>query len=256
MISAIIINLNQLNELEECLKSIRDFADEIILIDLKSNDRSIELAKKYGAKIYSHQRVEYVELVRNYSVSKASNEWVLILDPDEKLGEELKKRLKDIAGENKYQAVNIPRKNIFFDRWIKHTNWWPDKHIRFFKKNTITWEEKIHSYPKVKGKIYQLPVSENLAIIHKGYESFSEFIKRQNRYSSIDAQNRFDIGIRFSWINFVWWPMREFLVRFIKHLGFLDGLLGFYLVFLMMVYQMIVVVKMWEIEHIHKTTKL
>ena len=148
----------------------------------------------------------------------------------------------------KYQAVNIPRKNIFFGRWIKHTNWWPDYHVRFFKKGKVRWSNQIHQYPKVEGKIFNLPPFGDFAIIHNGYSSVWEFIDSQNRYSTIEAENLYQKGMRFSWANFFWKPLREFLVRFIRHLGFLDGFHGFILTFLMMIYQLQVMIKLWENE--------
>ncbi|MBI2600882.1 glycosyltransferase family 2 protein [Candidatus Daviesbacteria bacterium] len=252
MISCIIVNLNEAENLKKCLQSLGDFAKEIIVVDLGSTDNSLEVAKDHNATVINHHRVDYVELVRNFSISKAKYDWILILDPDEQIPSQLKKVLGDIIKGQEYSAANIPRKNIFLGKWIAHTNWWPDRHIRFFKKGSVKWSDKIHSYPKVEGKVFQVPEKEELAIVHLGYANFSQFIKRQNRYSSIEAENRYGKGIRTSPINFFWWPTREFLVRYIRHKGFLDGFLGFALVFLMMVYQLTVFVKIWEI----KKTKL
>ncbi len=246
MISVVSICFNEGEKLDRCLKSVSDFADEIIVLDLGSEDNSLEIAKKYKAKIYHHDFVNLVELVRNYSISKASLDWILILDPDETVSDNLKKKLKQIASEDKYTAVNIPRKNIFFDKWVAHSNWWPDRHIRFFKKGKVSWSVKIHSYPKVEGEILQLPADEDLAILHFGYDNLSQFLDRQNRYSEIEAQQRYELGKRFSWKSFFSMPTREFLVRFIKHQGFLDGSLGFSLIYFMMVYQLMVEIKLWE----------
>lgn len=249
MISTVIISYNEAEKLDSCLKRIKDFADEIILIDLSSTDETDKIAKKYKAKIFKHELVPYVELVRNYAVSKASNEWILVLDPDEIVPNSLKNYLKEIAQKDEFEAVNIPRKNIFFGKWISHSNWWPDRHIRFFKKGKINWDEQIHKYPSILGKVATPPAKEDLAIWHYGYKTIDEFIERQNRYSSITALNLHDNGIKFSWRLFFWKPTREFLVRFIKHLGFLDGFLGLILTFLMMVYQLEVMIKLWELEN-------
>ena len=91
-----------------------------------------------------------------------------------------------------------------------------------------------------------LPKDPNLAIIHSGYETLDQFIDRQNRYSEIEASQRFEQGERFSWWKFFWNPAREFLVRFIKNQGYLDGFYGFALTYQMCVYQLIVGVKLWE----------
>lgn len=248
MISAAIVTFNEDKKLEKCLASIKGFADEIIVVDLGSLDKTKEVCKSAGVRLIEHEFVSIVEPVRNFAISNTKGEWVLILDPDEQISDQLKQRLKEIISEDKFVAVNIPRKNIFFDKWIARSNWWPDRHIRFFKKGHIVWEDRIHSYPKVVGKILSLPAQENLAISHFGYDSLSQFLDRQNRYSQIDAQQRYELGDRFSWKSFFWMPTREFLVRYIKHQGFLDGYLGFCLTYFMMIYQLMIRIKLWELE--------
>lgn len=247
MISAVLVNLNEAEKLERCLTSLSGFADEIVVLDLGSSDNSKIVSKKYKAKLFFHEYVPYVEKVRNFVVSKAEGDWILVLDPDEVLSLTLGKKLKAIVSEGKYEAVNIPRKNIFFGHWIAHSNWWPDRHVRFFKRGSLIWSDKVHQYPKVTGKLLNLEAREDLAIEHFGYDSIPQFLERQNRYSTVEAENLFSSGTRFSWFNFIWMPLREFLVRFIRHSGFLDGFYGFALVILMMIYNLEVLVKLWEL---------
>lgn len=248
MISTVIVTFNEEAVLKDCLESVAKESDEIIVVDLGSLDKSVEIAKSFGAKVFTHERVEYVEKVRDFAVSKADGEWVLVLDPDENMTPILWEKLKEIAKKDEFSAVNIPRKNIFFGRWISHTNWWPDKHVRFFRKGKVSWKDKIHLYPKVEGRILELPERKDLAILHYGYKAVKDFIDRQSRYSTIKAMNLYEEGIRFSRISFFWNPVREFLVRFIAHLGFLDGFYGFILAYLMMVYQLQVQINLWEME--------
>lgn len=248
MISTVIVTYNEADSLKNCLRSIVDESDEIVVVDLGSSDETLKVAASFKAKIINHKKVEYVEKVRDFAISKATGEWVLVLDPDEKLTAVLWKRLKEVVVEDKYDVVNIPRKNIFFDKWISHTNWWPDKQLRFFKKGNVSWLDKIHLYPKVEGRILELPSKKELAIEHFGYKTLNDFISRQSRYSTIESQNLYQQGERFSWKNLLWKPIREFLVRYIKHLGFLDGFYGFCLTYLMMIYQLQVMVKLWELE--------
>lgn len=248
MISTVIVTLNEESNLRKCLESIGKLSDEIIIVDLGSTDKTLVIAKEFKAKIFDHPKVDYVEKVRDFATSKANGEWVLVLDPDESIGEDLITKIKGLVEEDKYHAANIPRKNVFFGKWIRHTNWWPDKHVRFFKKGTVSWSSKIHFYPKMEGKVFEMPAKENLAIIHDGYKTVNQFIDRQNRYSEIEALNLYEQGIRFSWYSFFWKPLREFLVRYIRHAGFLDGFYGFVLTFLMIIYQFQVMVKIWELE--------
>ena len=220
MISAVVVTLNAAKVLKNCLESVKEEAHEIVVVDLGSGDATIKIAREFNAKVIFHECVDYVEKVRNFAVSKAVGEWILVLDPDERVTPDLWEKLKEVIAKNKYMAVNIPRKNIFFGRWIAHTNWWPDRHVRFFKKGKVSWTDKIHHYPLVEGAILNLASREDLAIKHYGYSSIEEFIERQIRYSTIEARDRFELGERFSCPKYYWKPTRQYLVRFIKHLGF------------------------------------
>lgn len=248
MISVVYVCFNEGQKLEDSLNCVEGFADEIVIIDLGSSSNLIKIARRHNAKIYHHQFVPIVEQVRNFSLDKAEGDWILVLDPDEQITVALKEKLKEIMEKDQFAAINIPRKNIFFGKWISHTNWWPDRHIRFFKKGKVNWKNIIHSYPQVSGEVLNLPAEESLAILHFGYQSINEFISRQIRYSGIEAKSLYEDGVRFSWPSFFWKPTREFLVRFLRHRGFLDGFYGLALTILMMIYQMTVLVKIWGLE--------
>lgn len=249
MISLALVSFNEAEKLERCLSSVKDFADEIVVVNLGSKDDTKKVCERFGAKLFDHKHVLFVEKVRDFSISKTTNEWILVLDPDEQITDQLKIKLKEVSKLKEYTAVNIPRKNTFFGKWISHTNWWPDKHVRFFKKGSVSWSQ-IHVYPKVSGKILDLEAKEELAIIHDGYSNISEFIDRQDRYAEVESDQLYKKGARFGWINFFWWPVREFLVRYIKHQGYLDGIYGFILTFQMMVYKITVLIKLWEKENV------
>lgn len=248
MISAVIVTFNEAEKIKDCLKSIQGFCSEIVIIDLGSKDNIKIIAKEYGAKLFDHKQVSFVELVRDYAISQAVGEWILVLDPDERITDQLKLQLKQVIEDKEYVAVNIPRKNIFFGRWISHTNFWPDRQIRFFKKGSVGWPRRIHAYPVVFGKILNLPKKEELAIIHYGYDNFSSFWERQKRYAQVEAENRFKDGERVTLKDFVLLPAREFLVRFVKHKGFLDGIPGVFIVFALMYYKVVMSIKLREMQ--------
>lgn len=249
--TSIAVSRGEALKLSESLESLKGFADEIVVFNLGEDEIKLrELQTTYKFRVVSDKPTDYVETVRNKMITEASGDWILILDPDERLSEPLKRELLKVTEGQEFDAVNIPRKNIFFSRWVAHTNWWPDRLVRFFRNGKVRWESKIHSYPKVLGRTLNLPAREELAILHYGYNSVSEFIERQNRYSEVEAENRFTSGERFSWAKFLWWPTREFLARYIRHFGFLDGVLGFELSTLMVFYKFMVLVKLWEKENV------
>jgi glycosyltransferase involved in cell wall biosynthesis len=239
-ISAVLVTYNEADKAKGCLASLKGFVDEIVIIDLGSTDDIQELSRQYQARLISHKRVPYVELVRNYSISQTTGDWVLVLDPDERMTKELCDYLYKVAKGDDFDAVNVPFKNIFWGHWIAHTNFWPDKHIRFFRKGYLTWEEKIHSYPKVNGRLLEMPLDEKLAVNHLGYVSRSQFFSKQFRYAKAEAENLLSQGRGFSVIKLIWMPLREFLARYVKHQGFKDGVDGIFLVFSLMLYQVMV----------------
>jgi len=164
-ISVVINTLNEEKNLSRALTSIKNFADEIVVVDMKSDDKTQDIARKSGAKVYEHQRMGYVEPARNYAIGKASKDWILVLDADEEVPPSLEKELKKIAENADADYYRIPRKNIIFGKWVKHSRWWPDYNIRFFKKGSVSWNEIIHSVPSTTGKGLDLEPKEENALV-------------------------------------------------------------------------------------------
>lgn len=240
MLSVVVVSFNESIKLRKCLSSVKDFASEIVIYDLGSTDGVEEVVGEFNGKLISGEKVNYVEKVREKAIQGASLEWVLVLDPDEIVSGGLAKEIPNLISQVEYVGVNIPRKNIFFGSWIKHSNFWPDRHIRLFKKSQVKWPTRIHTYPKVEGDILVLDADENKSIIHYGYDSWWDFIRRQLRYAKAEAENIRESQGGFSPFRLFWLPLREFLARFIKHTGYLDGLNGVFIVGVLMLYHLLV----------------
>lgn len=245
-ISAVINTFNEEKNIAKAIESI-DWADEILVCDMNSDDRTAKIAKDMGANVIFQKRVDYVEPARNFVISKASGDWILILDADEEIPEELKKRLKEIAKKGVVASfVEIPRKNIIFDKWIKQTGWWPDYQIRFFKKGQVKWGNQIHSKPKVEGEGLILEPEEKWAIVHHNYQTVGQFIQRMNRYTEIEANQLQKSGYQFSWQDILEKPMEEFISRFFAQEGFKDGVHGLALSLLQAFSFLVLYLKLWE----------
>ena len=246
LISAVINVRNEAEALNKCLRSIKNLVDEIIIVDMQSTDGSLEIAKQAGAKVYSYRPMKFVEPARNFALSKATGKWILLLDPDEYLNKTLKKELLDVTKRSDVDYVKIPRKNIIFGRWIRHSNSWPDYLIRFFKKGAVTWKKEIHSQPVVKGNGLTLLDSEKLAIQHNNYTSVSQFITRAVRYSGIQADelNAQDYKIKTS--DFILKPTQEFNSRFFFAEGYKDGLHGLIFALLQAFAIALIYIRLWE----------
>lgn len=247
-ISAVLTVKNEEKKLADSLMSVK-WADEIIVVDDGSTDRTKEIAQKFTDKIYPHVSVGYVEPVRNFAISKATSEWVLLLDADERIPESLAVKLREITQfETNATVVSIPRRNIIFGKWIAHTGWWPDHQIRFFRKGSLVWPEQIHKQPEIKGEVLQLEAKTEYSIEHFHYETISEYLQRLNRYTDIEARDLVKSKNDFTWTDIIKKPFSEFLSRFFARSGYKDGLHGLVLAFLQAISMFIVMLKVWEIQ--------
>ena len=252
-ISAVINALNTEDSIERTLKSV-GWADEIVVVDDGSTDKTLDIlselkVKSKKLKVYHHKGVGYVEPARNFAISKASNEWILVVDTDEEISESLVQRLEEISEKMAaIEYVEIPRKNIIFGKWMKASMWWPDYNIRFFKKGQVKWSNKIHHDPEVSGQGLKLEAEEKYAIIHYHYESVSQFLERLNRYTDIQAKELMADGVKFEWRFLLNKPLGEFLGRYFANRGFEDGLHGLTLSLLQAFSFLVVYLKVWEIE--------
>jgi len=154
------------------------------------------------------------------------------LDADEEITPKLAKILKDLATGKEISFYRLPRKNIIFGKWLRHSLWWPDYNIRFFKKGNVQWSEKIHSVPLTRGTGKDLEAKEVNAIVHHHYQSISQYLERMNRYTNIQAEELSKSGYQFRWQDMVKKPMGEFLSRFFVGEAYKDGLRGLILALL------------------------
>lgn len=246
MISVVINTRNGEEDLPQAIASVKNLADEIVVVDMESTDKTVEVAKKLGAKVYSHRYMGYVEPVRNFAISKAEGEWVLVLDPDEEISPSLAKKLKGIVKKPQADYYRLPRKNIIFGKWIKHSRWWPDYNIRFFKKGYVSWSEIIHSVPVTQGKGFDLPEKEEFVILHHNYKNIDQYLERMTRYTTIQSQELMKNGYVFSWQDLITKPLNEFLSRFFAGEGFKDGVHGLSLSLLQAFSELILYLKVWQ----------
>lgn len=241
-LSVVINTKNSASTLESCLRSVRSLANEIIVMDMHSTDKTVELAKLFKAKVFTHPDVGYVEPARNAAIAKATGDWILILDADEEIPETLATHLETLLPETSADAYFVPRKNIIFGSWTKG-GWWPDYLLRLFRAGTVSWSDEIHSVPDVQGKTEYLPEDERYAIIHHNYHSIDAFIDRAQRYGEIAAEKKrltADPGDALTaWAD-------EFLRRYYAWHGKDDGRKGFMLSLLQASAEVITHAKVWE----------
>jgi (heptosyl)LPS beta-1,4-glucosyltransferase len=238
-ISVIIHTKNSAKTLRAALESV-EFADEIVVIDAESSDETVAIAKEFTDRIFTVEKADYVEPVRNFGISKASRKWLLLLDADEEIPHSLAKKLPELM-EKEADVWRLPRKNLIFGFWPKHASWWPDYVVRFFKKGQVRWRAEIHSQPKTLGKVADLEPREEWAIIHHNYTNISEYIGRLNHYTSITAQEKTRrsqpaLEAFFS----------DFFRKFFLMKSYRDGVVGLHVSILQAMYEAAVAMKLWE----------
>jgi glycosyltransferase involved in cell wall biosynthesis len=251
VISSVINTFNEEKNIRFCLECLR-WCDEIVVVDMCSQDNTVKIAQEFTDKIFRHERTLYFDTARSFAIQMAQFEWILMVDADELISSKLSKTLKNIEKENKADVVQIPRKNYIMGSWIRHTGWWPDYQERFFRKNKMRIDSRLHAYLKPTGRILKLNPTEDNAIIHLNYYDSTHFIEKLNRYTHIEAKQMYENKFVFRWGLLFKSVMKEFLIRFIKHQGYRDGFRGFALLILMIFYRMVSFIKLWEIAEYTK----
>jgi glycosyltransferase involved in cell wall biosynthesis len=251
-ISAVLNTLNEESRLPYALRSVQDWVDEIVVVDMHSDDHTREIAQSFKAQVFLHERLKYVEPARAFALSHSIGDWILILDADELVPQPLSRRLQAIAISDEADAVNIPWRNYLLGSALGHTGWGPDqdKHVRFFRRGAVEARAGIHDGLHVVpgSRVLHLPAAEENAIVHFNYLDVTQFIDKLNRYTSAEAESALAMGDRGSPARAVRRGAREFMDRYLRRGGLRDGWRGFYLSALMAMYRLVTVAKMDELH--------
>jgi glycosyltransferase involved in cell wall biosynthesis len=279
ILSVVIITHNEEANLRRTLASVQplvaDGRGEIVVVDSGSTDRTVEIAKSFGAKVFIEEWKGYAAQ-KNSAIDKVTGDWILSLDADEELGtglagevyaamrgrlgvdcleggslEVIESAMAVEEGEARGETGSpvgfwIPRKNFFLGRWIRHGGFWPDPKLRLFRRGAAQFEKRlVHEDTRlIKG------ASEKLKqpLVHHSYPTLADYIDHMNRYSSLGAEMAVAKGRRgFSPFNIVLRPLATFLYNYIFRLGFLDGREGLLLHLYHAVYVSWKYAKAWEL---------
>jgi len=282
-LSVVIITNNEEANIGRTLASVQplisDGKGEVIVVDSGSTDRTVEIAKSFGAKVFVEEWKGYAAQ-KNSAIDKATGDWILSLDADEEVSADLLQALRDaleglervsdlskqadvhpftvddatsdleyhigIKLDGEFAGLWIPRKNEFLGRWIKHGGFWPDAKLRLFRNGTGRFESRaVHEDARVTGETGRIRYG---SIFHHSYPTLSDYIDHMNRYSSLGAEMAVANGkARFSVVNIVLRPLATFIYNYIFRLGFLDGREGLLLHLYHAVYVSWKYAKAWEL---------
>jgi glycosyltransferase involved in cell wall biosynthesis len=226
-ISVTVITLNEERNIEECLRSC-SWADEIVVVvDSRSTDRTLELARQFTDKVFVEEWKGQGAL-KNVAVHKASKPWIFSIDADERVTPKLADEIRTTVLNPRHNAYALKRKNLYRGKWIKRGGWWPDKVKRLFKKDTANFNDAvIHDAIQVDGSVGELINP----LIHYPRRSAIDFAERAVRYSEATAREKFEQGQTIGWAGAIGHTVFAFIDAYIRRGGVLDGGEGFLVAF-------------------------
>lgn len=248
ILSVIIITKNAEKNIKECLDAL-SWVDEIIVVDRMSDDRTVEVCRTYpNVAVY---RVEVEGLYgpqRNYTLTKATGEWILALDADEIVTPQLAREIEEAVKDKTALGYSLSRKNMFLGQWIKSCGWWPDYNIRLFRKGVTKWPRGIHDALTIEDKSRVAYLKNPL--IHNSYSSLEQYFNKFNFYTTQLAYEEYEKGNRVSKLNFcvyfVLKPVLFFLRKYFLLKGYKAGFRGFFISFSSALVIFVTYAKLWE----------
>ena len=244
-ISIVVITKNEEANIQDCLRSIHGWADEIIVVDDQSNDRTVELARNYTNRIFK-RRMDVEGRHRNWAYAQAKNNWILSLDADERVTDELKDEITQVLSqENVFVGFTIPRRNLLGNYWLKWGGQYPAAQLKLFRKDKFRWEEvQVHPRAFLDGRCGHLKKD----LIHYSWQDFAHFFDKVNSQSTLEARKWIYTNRRMSMVHAFWRAIDRLFRKFIRKKGYKDGFYGFMAALSDSLYQILSYAKYWEMK--------
>lgn len=221
-LTVIILTYNEERHIKECIVSAK-LADEILVIDSGSKDKTVFIAKEAGARVINHPMNEGFAAQRNFALEQTTNEWVMFLDADERITPSLAEEIMAVlADPEKIVAFKIPRCNHFMGKWVKNCGWYPDYSFRLMQKGKVSYIGLVHEHLQVDGATGEL----KQPFIHFTYNSIEQYLEKLNKYTSLAALDMKNRGKKVNLIDIALRPPLTFFKMFLLRKGVLDGITG------------------------------
>ncbi len=223
-LSVVIITHNEERNIARCLESVKEIADDIVVVDSLSTDGTQAICESYGARFFATAWKGY-SAMKNYANSLARHDWIFSIDADEALSDDLRRSILEIKPSGELRSYRIGRITNYCGHWIHHSGWYPDVKVRFFDRRTTSWEGLIHERlnvardedaPLLKGHCY-----------HYSYYTIEEHKAQADRFSALSAESLYKRGKKAGWVKLYLAPVFRFLKMYFFQAGFLDGRSGF-----------------------------
>jgi len=247
IISAVIITYNDAERIQPCLESIR-WVDEIVVVDLGSTDSTVAICREFTDFIYSHEWVPYADPIRDEALALARGQWILMLDPDERVSPTLASKLRAIAACDDVDVVLIPFWHMLFGYKRTDPLAVADAIPRFFRKGVLEWPPEVHARPNLERlRRLKLDPKEGCYILHNGWRTTDEVLDKIDRYTHVEAEALYRQGVRFSVARLLGEMLRE-LGRGVVYQAHLSGTPGLIGSLFMVFYRFMVMARLWELE--------
>lgn len=248
MISVVILTKNEEKNIEECLKTLK-WCDEVVVVDDNSEDKTVEIARKMGATVFSRALEGDFSAQRNFTLRQAQGDWILFIDADEQVSAALRAEIKKqivnkqslLLRNSKYSGFYLRREDKIWGTTLKHGETAGVRLIRLGRKGAGKWARPIHETWDIKGEIGEL----KSPLLHLPHQTISEFLEEINFYSTIRARQLYNENKKTNLFEILAYPKGKFLKNYFLKLGFLDGMPGFIVALLMSFHSFLVRAKLY-----------
>ncbi len=241
LLSVTIITLNEEKNIERCLKSVL-WADEILIVDSGSTDKTLEICKKYNCKIIQTEWLGFGP-TKKLAVKFAAHDWILCIDADEQVTEELKQRIGQILANPQAVGYRIKRKSFYLGKMINHCGWDRDFPLELFNRQFGNFNDKlVHEFVVLSGEVKKI----KQPLLHYTYPSIASHIKKMDKYSQLGAESAAQKGKSATISGAIIRGIIKFIKMYFLQLGFLDGKIGFVLCYNSAFGTYLKYLKLWE----------